>query len=128
MGTQLTNKKGKDLYAFWGDTLARHLNDELDAHTSKYLINLASDEYFKAVSVKSFKHPIVQPVFQDHKNGTYKIISFFAKRARGVMARYIVQNKIDQPELLKDFTEDGYRFSSEKVAKNGVMQLVFVRD
>ena len=128
MGTQLANKKGKDLYAFWGDALARHLNDELDAHKSKFLINLASDEYFKAVPVKSFKHPIVQPIFQDHKNGTYKIISFFAKRARGVMARYIVQNKIDQPELLKGFTEDDYRFSSEKVAKNGVTQLVFVRD
>ena len=128
MGTQLANKKGKDLYAFWGDALARHLNDELDAHKSKFLINLASDEYFKAVPVKSFKHPIVQPIFQDHKDGTYKIISFFAKRARGVMARYIVQNKIDQPELLKGFTEDDYRFSSEKVAKNGVTQLVFVRD
>ena len=128
MGTRLDNAKGKDLYAFWGERLAKHLNAELKNHESQVLINLASEEYFKAVPIKALKYPVIQPVFQDEKNGQYKIISFFAKRARGVMARWLVQNKISKPELLKDFAEDGYRFSEEKKGKHGATQLVFVRD
>ena len=128
IGTALANAKGAHLYAFWGEVLAAQLNEELSAHKSKHLINLASDEYFKAVSLKTLQYPVIQPVFQDEKNGQYKIISFFAKRARGVMARWLVQNKISKPELLNDFAEDGYRFSEEKKGKHGATQLVFVRD
>lgn len=128
MGTKLSNSKGKDLYAFWGNRLVDHLNTELDAHEHPYLINLASDEYFKAVPIKSLKHPLIQPVFQEHKNGTYKIISFYAKRARGLMARFIVQHNITQPEQLKNFSVEGYQFLEEKIAKNGAAQMVFVRD
>ena len=91
------------------------------------MINLASDEYFKAVSLKTLQYPVIQPVFQDEKNGQYKIISFFAKRARGVMARWLVQHKIGKPESLKDFSEEGYRFLEEKKGKHGATQLVFVR-
>ena len=128
MGTALANEQGANLYAFWGETLAAHLNEELSTHRSKHLINLASDEYFKAVSLSTLQYPVIQPVFQDEKNGQYKIISFFAKRARGVMARWVVQHKISKPELLKDFSEEGYRFLEEKKGKHGATQLVFVRD
>jgi len=128
MGTALANPQGKDLYAFWGDSLANHLNHELDEHKVPALVNLASDEYFKAVPVKSLRHPVIQPVFHEGKNGSYKVVSFFAKRARGVMARFIVQHKIEKPELLKGFTENGYRFLTEKNGKNGIKQWIFVRE
>ena len=128
MGTALANDKGANLYAFWGDMLAVQLNEVLSTHKSKHLIHLASDEYFKAVPLKTLQYPVIQPVFQDEKNGQYKIISFFAKRARGVMARWLVQNKAGKPEALKDFSEEGYRFSEERQGKHGVTQLVFVRD
>ncbi|TDR32961.1 peroxide stress protein YaaA [Hydromonas duriensis] len=130
MGTALANKKGANLYAFWGETLAQHLNAELSEQplASRYLINLASDEYFKAVPLTSLNAPVIQPVFQDRKNGQYKIISFFAKRARGVMARWAVTHQVQSPDDLKSFSEEGYRFESEKTAKNGVTQLLFVRD
>ena len=128
MGTQLANKKGSNLYAYWGDTLSKALQTELEGHKTQALINLASDEYFKAVPLKAFKYPVIQPVFHEGKNGQYKIISFFAKRARGTMARYIVQHKIEKPEQLKNFSEDGYRFSHEQQGKHGVLQWVFVRE
>lgn len=127
MGTALQNDKGENLYAFWGDQLATHLNDELATHKSKTLVNLASDEYFKAVPLKAFNHLVIQPVFQDEKNGQYKIISFYAKRARGTMARWLVQNNIEHADDMRGFSEEGYRFSTTKTAK-GMTQLVFVRD
>ena len=127
MGTQLANAKGKDLYAFWGDTLAQHLNTELAQHASKYVLNLASDEYFKALPLKALDYPVIQPVFLERKNDVYKIISFFAKRARGTMARYVVQHKIQKPELLQNFAEDGYRFVNSQMARNGVQELIFRR-
>lgn len=127
MGTALKNNNGANLYAFWGTQLAMHLNDELAAHKSKILVNLASDEYFKAIPLKAFNHPVIQPVFQDEKNGQFKIISFYAKRARGVMARWLVQNKIDTANQIREFNEEGYRFSAEKTSK-GMTQLVFIRD
>ena len=128
MGTTLSNPKGKDLYAFWGEQLVDQLNAELAAHKNKVLINLASDEYFKVLPLKALDAPVVAPVFKDQKNGTYKIISFFAKRARGTMARYIVQNHVDTADALKQFNEDGYYFVDEQTAKNGVHQLIFHRD
>ena len=128
MGTALTNPKGKDLYAFWGEQLADQINAELATHKHKVLINLASDEYFKALPLKALDAPVVAPVFKDQKSGAYKIISFFAKRARGTMARYIVQNQVDTADALKQFNEDGYYFVEEATAKNGVHQLIFHRD
>ena len=123
MGTRLDNAKGKDLYAFWGERLAKHLNAELKNHESQVLINLASEEYFKAVPIKALKYPVIQPVFYDGA----KVVSFYAKRARGLMARYIVQNKIEQPELLKNFTAGGYQSTGEQIVKNR-LQWVFARD
>lgn len=128
MGSKLTNSKGADLYAFWGNTLAKNIHAELNEHKHKTLINLASDEYFKAVPLAALGVPVVAPVFKDLSKGHYKIISFFAKRARGTMARFIVQHKIDTPEGLKKFAEDGYYFVGEASAKHGVQQLIFHRD
>ena len=128
MGTALANPKGKDLYAFWGEQLVKQLNAELATHKHKVLINLASEEYFKAIPLQALDVPVLAPVFKDQKSGSYKIISFFAKRARGTMARYIVQNRIDTAEGLKTFSEDGYYFVDEQTAKNGVHQLIFHRD
>jgi cytoplasmic iron level regulating protein YaaA (DUF328/UPF0246 family) len=108
MGTALTNPKGKDLYSFWGDRIGKALNAELQGHRAKVLINLASDEYFKSVQALSF--PVVTPVFQEKKAGAYKIISFNAKRARGLMARFAIDQGIDRPEGLKDFDLEDYRF------------------
>lgn len=128
MGSKLTNNKGTDLYAFWGNTLAKNIHAELSEHKHKTLINLASNEYFKALPLAALGVPVVAPVFKDLSKGNYKIISFFAKRARGTMARFIVQHKTDTPEGLKQFAEDGYYFVGEASAKNGVHQLIFHRD
>jgi uncharacterized protein len=110
MGTKLANPGGKDLYTFWGEAITRALNAELAATGSTALVNLASEEYFKSVKPKLLDVPVITPVFQDWKNGKYKIISFFAKRARGMMARYAVENGITDPEALKRFDVDGYMF------------------
>lgn len=110
MGTRLANPRGKDLYAFWGNTVSAALKAQIDATGSTALVNLASEEYFKAVKPKLLGVPVIAPVFQDWKNGNYKIISFFAKRARGLMARYAAANAITDPEQLKGFDVDGYAF------------------
>ena len=110
MGTKFANAAGKDLYAFWGDTLTEALNALLAEHDSRVLVNLASDEYFKAVKPKKLAVPVVTPVFQDLKNGQYKIISFYAKRARGLMVRYAALNGIDHPDGLRDFDLEDYQF------------------
>ncbi|HEX4857172.1 MAG TPA: peroxide stress protein YaaA [Limnobacter sp.] len=117
MGTRLSNPAGKDLYAFWKKTVAPALNEELDPK-NPVLVNLASDEYFKSVDTKALKARIVQPVFQDGKNGQFKIISFFAKKARGLMARYIVDHRITDAEQLKNFTVDGYAFAPDASSDN----------
>jgi len=111
MGTPLANPKGKDLYSFWGNLIGRALNAELEQHRAKVLVNLASDEYFKSVQGLSF--PVVVPVFQEKKSGAYKIVSFNAKRARGLMTRYAIDHKIDRPEGLKDFDIEDYRFDTK---------------
>lgn len=110
MGTRLANPAGKDLYAFWGRALADNLNVLLERESTPVLVNLASEEYFKAVAGRGLRFPVVQPVFEDWKGGRYKIISFFAKRARGLMARYAILNRLDEPEGLKGFDLDGYVF------------------
>jgi cytoplasmic iron level regulating protein YaaA (DUF328/UPF0246 family) len=110
MGTRLANPRGKDLYAFWGELVTGALNEALAANGATALVNLASEEYFKSVKPKLLSVPLVVPVFEDWKNGKYKIISFFAKRARGMMARYAAERGIRDPQDLKGFDVDGYAF------------------
>lgn len=111
MGTQFGNKKGKDLYEFWDSKLTDYINQDLKTSKSKYLINLASNEYFRSLRASMINAEIIVPVFQDYKNGKYKIISFFAKKARGQMSAYIIKNKLKEPEEIKDFNVDGYKFN-----------------
>jgi cytoplasmic iron level regulating protein YaaA (DUF328/UPF0246 family) len=110
MGTKLGNPRGKDLYAFWGELVTSALNETLAANDASALVNLASEEYFKVVKTKLLDVPVITPVFEDWKNGKYKIISFFAKRARGMMARYAAEKGILDPQKLKKFDVDGYAF------------------
>jgi cytoplasmic iron level regulating protein YaaA (DUF328/UPF0246 family) len=109
MGSRLESTRGKNLYAFWGSLLGEALVCELADHPAKVLVNLASNEYFKAVARKTPGVRVVTPVFQEIKEGVPKVISFVAKRSRGIMTRWIVKQRIDSPEDLKDFTEGGYR-------------------
>lgn len=112
MGTRLPNPRGKDLYAFWGERITDALNAQLRRAkgASRVVVNCASTEYFKSVRPKRLDAPIVTPVFEDWKGGRYKIISFHAKRARGLMARFAVEHRIESPEQLKDFAVEGYAF------------------
>ncbi len=121
MGSRFANSRGKDLYAFWGGKVADVLNDALEKAPNKgarVLINLASEEYFKSVKRGALAAPMIQPVFEDWKSGRYKIISFYAKRARGLMARYATLNRIDRAEGLKSFDLDGYAFAPEASSAN----------
>jgi len=124
MGIKLANPAGKDLYSFWGDKLTHALNAALAEQGDSVLINLASDEYFKAVKPKLLNAEIVKPVFLDEKNGKFKVISFYAKKARGLMSRYIIENELTQPEQLKKFDVDGYAFDADASKGN---ELVFKR-
>ncbi|QWE15790.1 peroxide stress protein YaaA [Polynucleobacter sp. AP-Nino-20-G2] len=110
MGTAFKNARGKDLYAFWGQRVTQSLKQVLDHQKKPVLLNLASEEYFKVLQPKDLDCPVISPVFQDAKDGKYKIISFYAKRARGLMARYIVENRITDPVDLKGFNLDGYKY------------------
>jgi len=116
MGTRLANARGKDLYAFWGDRITQALNEHLEREgatpASRVLVNAASSEYFRAVKPEKLHARIITPVFEDWKDGRYRVISFYAKRARGLMARYIVENRIDKPDALKDFSAEGYAFDA----------------
>ena len=125
MGTKLANARGKDLYAFWGERISQWLNEDLAAQGDQVLLNLASQEYFGAVKPKALNARIIDTVFKDQKNGQYKIISFYAKKARGLMARYVIKERLQDPEGLKDFNLDGYRFDPASSSEN---QLVFLRD
>lgn len=112
MGTRLVNPRGKDLYAFWGNLVTEALNQVLAAQKSEALVNLASEEYFKVIKPKLLNAPVITPVFEDWKGGKYKVISFYAKRARGLMVRYAAVNRITQPERLKAFDMEGYAFDA----------------
>ena len=125
MGTGLHNPRGKDLYQFWGDIITAQLNEQLEAINAPYLLNLASQEYFKAVRVKGLTRPVIDVQFKDQKNGQYKIISFFAKKARGLMARYVVEHQVQTREALTAFTDDGYYFAPDQSSD---LALVFLRD
>jgi cytoplasmic iron level regulating protein YaaA (DUF328/UPF0246 family) len=123
MGTQFENKQGKNLYEFWGTKITDQINKELKVSKSKYLINLASNEYFKSIQENNINAEIIVPVFKDFKNGKYKIISFYAKKARGLMTAYIIKNRLKNPQELKEFNVDGYKLSkSESSGNNFVFQ------
>ncbi len=124
MGTRLVNAQGKDLYAFWAMHIAAYLNQRLQADLSPVIINLASQEYFKAVDRKALKGRVIDCVFEEFKNGQYKIISFMAKRARGLMVRFAVQHQITTPKQLERFNLEGYAFDS---ASSKPDRLVFRR-
>lgn len=124
MGTRLAFEDHKSLYSFWDDKIARLMNRELKNQGDNVLINLASQEYFKALDRKALKARIVDVEFLDFKNDKYKVISFFAKKARGMMARYIIQNRINEPEGLKQFDSEGYYFDESSSSEN---KLVFKR-
>ena len=124
MGTKMQTKKGKNLYEFWGNKITNHLNTLLKSHKNKGVINLASVEYFSSVNPDELIGPCISPVFKDYKNGKYKIISFYAKKARGMMARYIIQNKVDSLEALKTFDAGGYKYSKKD---SGEFSPVFLR-
>lgn len=112
MGTELKIGRNKNLYQFWGKFVTEKLNQELQA--TEPLINLASNEYFKVVQKKQIANPIITPIFQDWKNGQYKVISFFAKKARGMMVRFLLDKKIQNPEDLKLFDYGGYKFCNQE--------------
>ena len=110
MGTRLATEHGSTLYQFWGSRIAQHLNQRLRG-MDKVVVNLASQEYFKSVDLRTLKARVIECVFEDWKNGEYKIISFFAKRARGLMARYAIQSRLSEPRQLEGFGLDGYAFA-----------------
>ena len=125
MGKKLQTSKGNNLYEFWGDKITSDINATLKEKGDQYLINLASNEYFKSVNKKKIKAEIITPVFKDLKNDQYKVISFFAKKARGLMTRFIIQNQISDPEHLRAFNSDGYIFNPQ-LSKD--KELVFTRE
>jgi cytoplasmic iron level regulating protein YaaA (DUF328/UPF0246 family) len=124
MGTALKGPHGKDLYQFWGSRIADYLNQRLKVDVSPVVVNLASQEYFRSVDTKVLKARVVECVFQDYKNGQYKVISFFAKRARGLMARYAIDNQISLPDQLRGFNLDGYAWAA---AQSTPEKLIFRR-
>jgi len=124
MGTALKTPKGKSLYQFWGQHIAEYLNQSLASQKEPVIVNLASQEYFKAVDRKTLNARVVECVFEDYKGGKYKIISFFAKRARGLMARYAIEQRAAKIEDLKGFNLEGYAYDPQA---SGVDRQVFRR-
>ena len=124
MGTALQNPRGKNLYQFWGSDIAEHLNQRLKKTGSQVLVNLASEEYFKSVDLSAFHGTVATCAFEDEKQGKFKTISFFAKRARGMMARWAIEHRVTDLEQLKHFSEQGYAYS---VAASSPTKLVFRR-
>jgi len=125
MGTKLANARGKDLYAFWGTQISEWLNQALAEQGDDVLLNLASNEYFSAVKKSALNARIINTEFKDLKNGQHKIISFYAKKARGMMSRFVIKERINNPEHLKQFDAQGYRFNAEQSKPD---LLVFLRD
>ena len=125
MGTSFANARGKNLYHFWGDIITDQLNRELEEQQERVLVNLASTEYWGAVNTKKLHAEVITPVFKDSKNGQYKIISFFAKKARGMMSAYIVRNQLKNVEDLKGFDTAGYRYDERSSSPK---EWVFLRE
>lgn len=125
MGSRLKTRRGKSLYDYWGDTIAKALNAQASAVETDTLINCASQEYFGAADRKALKLRVITPVFMEVKEGKPRIVSFFAKRARGAMTRFIVENRVTAPDGIKDFTSGGYAFDADLSEGD---KWVFVRD
>lgn len=125
MGTKLANSQGKDLYAFWGNVITEHLQQAIDEQGDNILVNLASDEYFSAVKPSQLNAQIIKPIFLDEKNGKFKVISFYAKKARGMMVRFMLQTQPTSVKQLKDFNYGGYWFDEET---STATELVFKRE
>jgi cytoplasmic iron level regulating protein YaaA (DUF328/UPF0246 family) len=125
MGTALRNAAGRNLYEFWGSDIAATLNTELAGARRPVLINLASEEYFKAVHLKTLAAEVITPIFKERKGDGYKIVSFFAKQARGLMAGHIVRNRLKRPEAIKEFALAGYRYAPRFSTSH---EWVFTRD
>lgn len=113
MGTRLDNRRGKNLYEFWGERITKQLKDDMQAADTEVLVNLASHEYFKSVKKKKLPGPVIEPVFQDEKNGKYKVISFWAKKARGRMAAWLLRENVNRPQDLHEYAEDGYSYAPD---------------
>ena len=124
MGRRIRTGRGHTLYDYWGTQIARALDADAASHKHPAIINLASQEYFRAARPSELKTPVIDIIFKERKNGAEKVIGLFAKRARGTMARWIIQNRIEDPETLRDFAEDGYRFRAEESTEKA---LLFVR-
>lgn len=125
MGIRFATPGGRNLYDFWGDSLTRALNAQLGKSGSRVLVNLASNEYFKSLQPGALDAEIITPVFKDLKGGKYKVISFYAKKARGQMARFIIENELNEPDGLRRFRRDGYRYNR---AESTAREPVFTRD
>jgi cytoplasmic iron level regulating protein YaaA (DUF328/UPF0246 family) len=124
MGTRLNNARGSNLYQFWGSQISDYLNQCLKSFDAPVIVNLASVEYFKVLDQKAIKARVIDCVFEDFKDGKYKVISFYAKRARGLMARFAATHRLTKPEQLAGFNLDGYAFNC---AASHADQLVFRR-
>ena len=125
MGTKLANQRGTDLYSFWGDRITENLNKQIKSLKTDTVVNLASNEYFKSVNKQLLNAEVIAPAFKDLKNGNYKIISFYAKKARGLMAAWIIKEGLNDASQLKKFRGEGYRYSAEHSTPQ---QPVFLRD
>lgn len=125
MGIRLKNGHNSNLYQFWGDKLTDYLNKELAQSATPTLINLASNEYFKAIKAKQLKASIIQPIFLDKSNDEFKVISFYAKKARGLMSRFIIKNNINQSNDIKSFNLEGYQFDSKRSTE---LEWFFIRN
>ncbi|MGB0505294.1 MAG: peroxide stress protein YaaA [Pikeienuella sp.] len=125
MGSKLATRRTKNLYEYWGRKIAKTLNAEAEVEETEFLLNCASQEYFGAVDRKALKLNIIEPVFLERKDGREKVVSFFAKKARGAMARYVVENRADTLDDLKTFSAGGYEYQADKSEPH---RLVFVRD
>ncbi|WOT04300.1 peroxide stress protein YaaA [Shewanella youngdeokensis] len=125
MGTRLNNMRGTNLYQFWGDIITDEINQTTAAHGDEFIVNLASNEYFKAVNHKQLTAQLITPVFKDKKNGQYKVISFYAKKARGMMVRYILDHDVKSLDALVQFNSAGYYYSE---ADSSVNSPVFLRE
>ena len=124
MGTKLATKRGKSIYDFWGSTIAETLNADMENHTDQTIVNLASNEYFKAVDKKTMTHPVITAKFLNVKDGKARALMYYAKYGRGLMARWIMQNRVDRAEGLKDFNLDGYTLDKKESSET---ELVFKR-
>ena len=113
MGRKIDNERGKNLYEFWGETVTEGINTQLKKTGSKFLINLASNEYFKVINTKNLDAELITPAFKDYKNGQYKMMGVYAKKARGQLSRFVIENQLTNPEDLKKFNIDGYLFNEE---------------